>query len=318
MSESAGSRLARLLALVPWLLAHDGVTIRETAQHFGVTEAELERDLWLLVVSGLPGHGPDQLVDIDFWDDGVIHVIDPQTLDRPLRLTPEEAMTLLITLRTLAQVPGIEDRVALHGAMTKIEAALGTAYDTGSIPDVDMGVSSDVVRIIDDALLSSGGLQITYRSGTRDDVTSRVIAPMQVEVVDGIAYLEAWCSLAEGVRTFRLDRIIAAEPAVRPSAPQEEGTARGPSRQSPPTESALIAVEPTDRWIADVHAGATTEGTDAQGRTLVRVPLHSREWGVGLVLGLGGAAVVVSPPELVTAVADRAALAASAYADDLG
>lgn len=318
MSESAGSRLARLLALVPWLLAHDGATIRETAQHFGVTETELERDLWLLVVSGLPGHGPDQLVDIDFWDDGVIHVIDPQTLDRPLRLTPEEAMTLLITLRTLAQVPGIPDRMALHGAMAKIEAALGTAHDTDAVPDVDLGMSSEVGGIIDEALLTSGGLEITYRSGTRDDVSTRVIAPIQVEVVDGIAYLEAWCSLAEGVRTFRLDRIIAAERAPRPPAPRDEEQAVGAPRQIAPTESALIAVEPTDRWIADVHAGATTEGTDAEGRTLVRVPLHSREWGVGLVLGLGGAATVMSPPELVTAVADRAALAASAYADDLG
>lgn len=318
MSESAGSRLARLLALVPWLLAHDGVTIRETADHFRVTEAELERDLWLLVVSGLPGHGPDQLVDIDFWDDGVIHVIDPQTLDRPLRLTPEEAMTLLITLRTLAQIPGIENRMALHGAMAKIETALGTTVDSGSVPDVDLGLSREIGRVIDEALLSSGGLQITYRSGTRDDVTSRVIAPLQVEAVDGVAYLEAWCSQAEGVRTFRLDRIITAEAVDRPSAPQDGNVALGSSRTHPPTESVLLAVEPTDRWIADVHAGATTEGTDDRGRTRVRIPLYSREWCIGLVLGLGGAATVVSPPDLVTAVADRAALAASAYSDDLG
>lgn len=317
MSESAGTRLARLLALVPWLLAHDGVTIHETAQHFGVTEAELERDLWLLVVSGLPGHGPDQLVDIDFWDDGVIHVIDPQTLDRPLRLTPEEAMTLLITLRTLAQVPGIEDRLALHSAMAKIETALGAPQDDASLPEVDLGMPSDIGQMIDGALLSHGGLEITYRSGTRDDVTHRLIAPLQVDVVDGIAYLEAWCSLAEGVRTFRLDRIISAAPAERPSAPQERIENLASTRSRRPTESALIAVEPTDRWIADVHAGSTTEGTDADGRTLVRLPLHSREWAVGLVLGLGGAAQVVSPPDLVTAVADRAVLAAAAYADDL-
>ena len=96
MTETAGARLTRLLALVPWLMAHDGVTIDEAALHFGVTASDLERDLWLLVVSGLPGYGPDQLVDIDFWDDGVIHVRDPQTLDRPLRLTPDEALVSLV------------------------------------------------------------------------------------------------------------------------------------------------------------------------------------------------------------------------------
>jgi predicted DNA-binding transcriptional regulator YafY len=71
---SAADRLSRLLALVPWLIAHDGVTIAECADHFGVTPEQLEVDLWLLVVCGLPGYGPDQLVDIDFWDDGRIHV----------------------------------------------------------------------------------------------------------------------------------------------------------------------------------------------------------------------------------------------------
>ena len=318
MSESAGSRLARLLTLVPWLMAHDGVTIQETAAHFGVTEADLERDLWLLVVSGLPGHGPDQLVDIDFWDDGVIHVLDPQTLDRPLRLTPEEAVTLLISLRTLAQVPGIEDRMALHGAMAKIESALGETYDSGSVPDIDLRVSSDVGRIIDEALLSTAGLHITYLSGTRDDVTSRLIAPLQVDVVDGVAYLEAWCSMAEGVRTFRLDRIIAAEAAERPSIPEQESRVTDLPRRQSASEWAIIAVDASDRWIADVHSGATVEGLDDQGRTLIRLPLHSQEWGVGLVLGMGGSATVVSPPELVTAVAARAASAAAAHPDDLG
>ncbi len=318
MSESAGARLARLLALVPWLLAHDGVTIGETAVHFGVTESELERDLWLLVVCGLPGHGPDQLVDIDFWDDGVIHVIDPQTLDRPLRLTPEEAVTLLISLRTLAQVPGIEDRMALHGAMAKIESALGSAYDRGSLPDVDLGVPTDVGRVIDEALLTMSGLEITYLSGTRDDVTRRLIAPVAVEVVDGVAYLEAWCSMAEGVRTFRLDRIISAAAADRPAIPagEEEPIEAAVRRQ--PSAWALVSVDPSDRWIADVHPGASVEGVDDHGRSLVRLPLHSHEWGIGLVLGLGGGATVVAPPELVTAVADRAADAAAAYADDLG
>ena len=46
-----------------------GVTIAECAEHFGVTEEQLQEDLWQLVVCGLPGYGPDQLVDIQFWDD---------------------------------------------------------------------------------------------------------------------------------------------------------------------------------------------------------------------------------------------------------
>ena len=110
---SSAARLSRLLALVPWLMVNDGITITEAATHFGVSPAQLEKDLWLLIVCGLPGHGPDQLVDIQFWDDGRIHVLDAQTMSAPLRLSGDEAVALLVALRLLAQIPGDHDRAAL-------------------------------------------------------------------------------------------------------------------------------------------------------------------------------------------------------------
>ena len=91
INETAGTRLARLLTVVPWLSANDGVTIAEAASHFGVSEKQFQDDLWLLICTGTPGHLHGDLVDIQFWDeDGSIHVLDAQTLDRPLR--PEQAI----------------------------------------------------------------------------------------------------------------------------------------------------------------------------------------------------------------------------------
>jgi len=88
--DTAATRLSRLLALVPWLSAHDGVTIDEAAAHFDVTPEQLQNDLWLLICTGRPGHMHGDLVDIQFWDeDGRITVVDAQTLDRPLRLSPD-------------------------------------------------------------------------------------------------------------------------------------------------------------------------------------------------------------------------------------
>jgi len=43
--DTAATRLSRLLALVPWLSAHRGVTIDEAAGHFAVSPDQLERDL---------------------------------------------------------------------------------------------------------------------------------------------------------------------------------------------------------------------------------------------------------------------------------
>lgn len=308
MSVAAGDRLARLLALVPWLLAHDGITIAECAAHFGVDEEQLERDLWLLVVCGTPGYGPDQLVDIDFWDDGVIHVLDPQTLGRPLRLTHEEAMTLLVALRMLAQLPGIGDRDAIVTAAAKIERL---ASDTGSSQNVaiQVDVPVEVREAVDEALASHRELAIRYAAATRDEVTDRTVHPFRVLAVDGVGYLEAYCTSAEARRTFRLDRILTAsvrEPVTEAPAAAFEAIPAAPSA------TALLALDPAARWIIDVLAGAEVVG-DEDGRALVRLPLHSEEWAVRLVLSLRGAAQVRGPDGLVDAVADAAEAALSSY-----
>ncbi len=47
--------------------------------------------------------------------------------------------------------------------------------------------------------------------------SERVINPISIYHRYGHTYIKAYCSLAEEVRTFRKDRIIAAEPPVRPS-----------------------------------------------------------------------------------------------------
>ena len=326
MSESAGNRLSRLLALVPWLLAHDGITVNEAAAHFGVSSEELEKDLWLLVVSGLPGYGPDQLVDIDFWDDGVIHVLDAQTLTEPLRLTHDEACTLLIALHTVAQVPGVGDRTAITSAAAKIERSLDGALTSGALPTIDVAVESEVRTAIDHALAESGSLAITYANGTGGEITSRVILPRTVTVIDGVGYLEAWCTMAQAYRTFRLDRILQAQPVGATSGSTGDGAEgvtiepeqSGDDDERPDSLSALLAVESTHRWIADVHRSAQAQGEDPSGRLLVRIPLHSLTWGVSLVLSLGGRAEALEPPALVTAVARAAADALATYPDHVG
>jgi len=60
-TESATSRLSRLLTMVPWLLNRQGIEIEEAAREFGVSPEQMEADLELLFVCGTPGHMPDDL-----------------------------------------------------------------------------------------------------------------------------------------------------------------------------------------------------------------------------------------------------------------
>ena len=50
---STEDRLKRILAMVPWIVAHDGPTVDETCERFGCTPPELMRDIELLYMCGL-------------------------------------------------------------------------------------------------------------------------------------------------------------------------------------------------------------------------------------------------------------------------
>ena len=61
---------------------------------------------------GLPGYGPGDLIDLSFEGDRV-RVTFPAGMGRPLRLTTDEAVALVVALRTLLELPGLAEREAV-------------------------------------------------------------------------------------------------------------------------------------------------------------------------------------------------------------
>ena len=310
MSDTAAQRLSRMLALVPWLAEHDGVTIAEAAHHFEVSEKQLEDDLWLVIMCGVPGYMPDQLIDIAFWEDGRIRVIEPLTLTRPMRLSAEEAITLLIALRLMAQVPGVAQRDAIVSAMAKIESSMdnsGAHVSTRTDAIVGTPIDETILTTVENA--QGSPLAIVYGSGTDDSVTERVIEIDRTLSVDGLVYLDAYCHRAGARRTFRLDRVLSARPADdevldRPSAPYG-GAAMTSSRDV----EVVIQLAPQARWLVDVY-GAEVISIEP---FTVRLMAHSASWATRLVLSLGGAARVLEPVSLRLAVLEAARAARAAY-----
>jgi len=329
VSVTTAARLSRLLAMVPWLYANDGITIAEAARHFGVTERQLELDLWLLIVCGLPGYGPDQLIDIQFWGaDARIHVLDPQALERPLRLSGEESAALLIALRLLAQVPGGHDRQALVSAMGKLQQVAGWRQPTDAAVVVDAGTGTEIVSAIDAAVAEQRSLRIRYAGSTRDAITDREVEPIGVTSTDGRAYLEGWCRLAGAVRTFRVDRILQASLGDR--LPERPAT-RDPIETRDPVESngsvdshgsddsispatfASIRLAPRSRWALDVYPIEEPD-EQADGSVVGWIAVQDPEWVVRLVLSMRGDLVVIGPDSLREAVVAATDRALRAYA----
>jgi proteasome accessory factor C len=314
---AATDRLSRLLALVPWLLARPGVPVEEAAQEFGVSARQLVRDLELLFVCGLPGHLPDDLIEAEF-DTGHIYLRNADTIARPLRLGPDEALTLLVGLRTLADVPGLHDRDALDRTMAKLERAAGDAAAASAQVAVQVEAEAEVTAAIRRALTERRRLHLRYYVPGRDEMTERDVDPMRLLLVEGRSYVEGWCRRAEAVRLFRVDRIEGVQvldvPAAVPPEARRRDVDDGLFVPSPDDAVVTLELTPAAAWVADYYPCETVEERPG-GSLRVRLRTPDTRWVRRLVLRLGGAGWVVDPAELADAVRLDARSALAAYAE---
>ncbi|GAC70284.1 helix-turn-helix transcriptional regulator [Gordonia soli] len=315
------SRLSRLLALVPYFLARQGISIDQAARDLGVTPRQLTKDLEQLFVCGLPGYYPSDLIDIEF-SEGVVDVRFTAGINRPLRLTTTEASTLLVALRALVDARGTVDRDAARRAIAKIERAVGSTVPsvTGPDGDGDSVEESPIVGAIREAVRSRRALSIRYYSATRDSVSERVVDPIRLQVVDHNTYLEAWCRSSDGVRLFRFDRVDAATVLDEPATPPGDAVASSQSAilsEDAGLPTAEIEIDASELWVLDYYLIDPLEPVG--DRSDPSLPLRGRlvygspEWLARFLLGFGGRIRLVGEPEIVGAVTDTAAAARARY-----
>jgi proteasome accessory factor C len=312
-ATSNEQRLPRLLALVPYLQAHPGVRVDVAAADFGVTEQQLRRDLQLLWMCGLPGHGPGDLIDLSFEGETVSVVFDAG-MSRPLRLSAEEALALVVALRTLAETPGIADGDAVQRALAKVESAAGGAVDDGTVT-VALDTTTKLLPVLHRAVNEARALELRYYTAARDESSERTVDPLRIFEADGHAYLEAWCRSAEGVRVFRVDRIEDINLLDEPSSPPQDielrDLAEGVYQPSSEHLMAVVRLTTAYSWVADYYlAEEVTELPDGlQVSFRVAEPALVRS----LVLGSGGQVEVLSPGWLAESIRADAAQALAAY-----
>lgn len=306
-AESLAQRMNRLLVLVPWLSARPGVTLSETALHFGVSKEQLEKDLWQLVVCGLPGYGPDQLVDIDFWDDERIYVHDPQTLRAPLRLSSDEALALLLGLESLYVSPGFDGANSVIGAREKLLGALG--WDS-----LEVHVSPTMQReeghlsLLHQAMAEVTKVRLRYSSGTDGSITDRLISPVYLFNVDGRAYLHAYCDTAQDYRAFRLDRMLNVE-ATHLDQSRLDADVQKPEPLGFGTSTATIRIREQDLWLLDeiTHVEISVNPDSHEGYLNCTLPYANGEWLIRWVMSRGGKVELLTPQALRAEISQRSA-----------
>ncbi len=314
---TATERLRRLLALVPYVVSRNVVGLADTAAAFGVTEQQLVDDLNMLWCVEL--RSPDPYCPIDLsYEGGEIVVSQAESIDRPLRLGVDEASALLVALRMLAEVPGMEERSALSRTIAKLEAAAGGAAAASAqvAVQVDDHAGRDVLARARDALARGRRIHLSYYVPGRDEATERDVDPMRLLVVEGRTYLEGWCLRAESVRLFRLDRALAMsvldQAASVPGDAQPVDVDQGLFRPSADDVLVLLELSVYGRWVAEYYPCEHVEEL-GDGRLRVSLRTPDTRWVRRLALRLGEDGRVIAPAELAAQVREDAAAALAQY-----
>ena len=290
--------------MLPWLMETGEVPLAEVARRFDMTEAQVQGDLELVAMCGLPPF-IDEMIDV-FVDDGIVFVGVPRLFTRPLRLTSPEAFSLLASARAAMQLPGADADGALGRGLAKLAAVLAEAgIDTGVGSDDTAGVVVDLARpeltdVLAEAAAAGSELAITYFSPARAEMTNRSIVPCHVYTDGGNWYVVADDDRSTSRRTFRIDRIESIEATGR--TVDVEAT-------SPPerffddvdVERVTVRLAPNARWVLDQYpVDEVAELSD--GWAEARLPVASDRWLARLLIRLGPNAVLVEPAQTNPAV----------------
>ncbi len=315
MSETAPDRLARMLAMVGYLRDHPAVPVTEVAQHFGISEKQVLDDVNTLWVSGTPGYMHGDLIDFssDDLEHGVLTLLDSREMDRPLRLSSEEAVALLVGLQSLGAALGEEEAALVEETAAALRAAAGEAASTADVVHLrGRGRVDARVGQLRDALARGRRVHLRYVSAS-DQTTERDVDPLQLLTDSDRWFLMGWCHRAQDVRQFRLDRILDLTVLETPADAHPDVELTG--RTEPDTASATqvrMQIATRARWFAEQLPGARIRELE-EGWFELTVGVVDEAWFGNLVLALGDDVRDVAPPSIAEPLRQRAAAALQAY-----
>jgi proteasome accessory factor C len=291
-------RIARILAMIPFVVARDGASIQDLRERFGyASDAEVVKDLQLIFLTGLPGYGPGDLIDVDIFEDEVT-IDSADYFARPMRLTPAEALGLLAAGSTF--IASDQASPELRSAMEKLSRAIGAQMDDHVLVDVP---TPPTVELLRSAFEETKLVEITYVAITTNEHTTRVVEGESVFFNLGRWYFSGFCRYADADRLFRVDRIDTVQvldELYEPSVADASSIVR--YEPSPDDHVVEFTVGTASRWVTEYYPVEASPLPDGRQHVTMRVsdPLVAAR----LLLRLGSDAVLLSGDTVAAALED--------------
>ncbi len=303
MAENAALRAIRLLDIVPYIVAHPGISITELAKEFSITRDEVLKDLNLLFLCGLPGYTPLELIDISFDEESVV-IRDPQNLAAPRNLNESEALIARIALAALEE--STPRTAAAYPQIVALREKIAKAFSS-SIPASAITFTLDKERAtleaIEGAIKQELDLEITYNNVTKDSSSRRSITPISIIAEDKRTLVSAYCHSARALRTFNLAQV--SEVSTKARLARTDLERLEDSRGS----SAEVIIKSEDSSFLSENASSLKE----LSKSCYQIDIFQPEWIVRSVLAGVDSIELAKPLELRAEIAERANRAILAY-----
>jgi proteasome accessory factor C len=306
----SSERLERLISMVPWLIENNGASIGELASRFQYPEETLITDLTkVLFFVGPHPHTPGDLIEINLYE-GEVWINQAQFLAKPLRLKPREAFSLLIKGKMLLNLikdnpDSVTTSSLLNAALVKLSTSV--SLDQENIELASGIPNNDVYQSIQKGIELGTKITVSYYSFNTDKNTERVVHPIAFNLSDRYLYLDAYCEMAEGYRTFRLDRIVEVQNLSDPidlihsESELDTNTAKVGELEFSfaDSESATLLIDSEDEWIIAKYPTTNVEVQENK-QLLVTLPVSTGTWLGRLLLRLNPETKVVATTEAIS------------------
>ncbi|CAN5658672.1 YafY family protein [soil metagenome] len=312
--STAEAQLERILYILPAAAHPDGALVDDLANALGVDPAVVLRDLE--EATARTYHHPGGSVEsFSISIEGRrVRVHAPDDFNRPVRLNAREALALGLGLRVLAADEGGERRGRIVDLAVRLESALAAAStdkrgqtdEAQADHDVEydddaglvLALGDDGFRsVIADAVDQQRICSILYLRPGDSEPHQRRIAAYRLVYAEGFWYVAAQDAEGEGLRFFRMDRVLDATLLQEPAPPPPESLAGFLDRSTPfvAQDDVIVHVRYSQRvapWLLE----QTRARPDPDGSVVLRHRVADPRWIVRHVLRYGGDAIVVEPP----------------------
>ena len=302
MVDNAASRALRTMDLIPYILENPGISVGKLAKQFSVSEKQVESDLQLIFMCGLPGYTPYELIDLIF-EDGVVSIIDPQVLDKPRRFTKSELVVIILGLQLLSELSA-SDATRL-GKLQLLSNKIMKLGGSNSVVIAPSSSKSPYVEVITRAITDKKSLTIQYQSLVKDEISVRSIIPHSLFLMNGNLYLSALDLKAKSDRTFKVELIKDCE--IGNEISNEAVT------QDSSALEVVLDVQRVYRNFIERNSSIITSVEKQKNSFRVHLKLNNLEWLKRSILSNSPGIKVISPPSLAQEVAELAASLLASY-----